>query len=123
MNPSDVSRVVVLLLPACSISVPVASLTVPYAVSAPARLPKENTPELPHPPHGEGSGELPIFAGVSESGAMTNTSSAMVTISWEPSGQSYPPLDHFFAKPGPPLLKVASVRPQRSLLPRARRSC
>jgi len=124
-EPIGFTRVAVLILhawPACSISVPVASLTVPHALSVPARLPKENTPELPHPPHGEGSEELPIFSGVSASDAMTNTSSAMMTISWEPPGQSYPPLDRFFVKPSPQVLKVGSVTPQRPL-PRSRRSC
>jgi hypothetical protein len=127
MNPSDLPRVALLILPAwapvCSVSIPTASLTVPRAVSAPARLPKENMPEVPHPPHGEGSGELAIFTGISASGMMSNTASAMVSSSWEPPGQSHPPLDRFFVNPVPHgMLKFGSVTPQRPL-PRARRSC
>jgi hypothetical protein len=123
MNPSNLSRVAFLVLPACSVSVPAASLTVPYAVSVPARLPEESTPELPHPPHGEGSGDLVIFTGISGSGMMSNTANAMLSPSWEPPGQSHPPLDRFFVKPVPHvMLRVGSMTAQRPL-PRARRSC
>jgi hypothetical protein len=122
MNPSDLSRVAILLLPACSVSVPAASLTVPHAVSVPGRLPEGDTPEPAHPPHGDGSGELLIFTGISTSG-MSNTANASVSTSWEPPSQSHLPLDRFFVKSVPHvMLKIGSVTRQHPL-PRARRAC
>jgi hypothetical protein len=131
MNSSDF--VAVLLLPAlpnCSLTVPVASFkAVPRAVSVPVRLPDDCESSrlcAPNPSHlpDEGSGTSPTFAGIrSASGAMDNAASAMVTTSWEPAGQSHPPVDRFFVKPGSQVLKVGSVTLRHPLLPRARRSC
>ena len=93
----------------------------------PARPPHEDTPELPHPPHGEGSGELPIFVGIGASGAMTNVANtAMISPSWEPPDHNHSAMDRFFLETDPhaqhATLKVGSVHAQRPT-PRARRSC
>jgi hypothetical protein len=96
--------------------------------SCPTPLPGEDTPELPHPPHGEGSGELPIFVGIGASGAQSNVTNAMITsTSWEPPDQNHSAAGHFFLDTDPhakhPTLQVGSVRAQRPMIPRARRSC
>ena len=126
MNPSDIPRIALLLLPACSVS-PAASVAVPQAVSIPARLPEESTPELPHPPHGEGSGELPIFVGIGASGAMTNVANAqIVTSSWDPPDQNHSAIGSFFMETDPDAkhrtVTVNSATARRPM-PRARRSC
>ena len=98
------------------------------APARPARLPEENTPEpdLPHPPHGEGSGELPIFVGIGASGGMNVAITPMVSFSWEPPDQNHSAMDRFFLETDPhtkhTTLKVDSAKAQRPM-PRARRSC
>ena len=99
-----------------------------FTVSCPSPLRDENTPELPHPPHGEGSGELPIFVGIGASGAMSNVvNTAMASSSWEPPDQNHSATGGFFLETDPHAkhmpLKVGSVGAQRPMMPRIRRSC
>jgi hypothetical protein len=103
---------------------PVASLTVPHNGSTPT-LPAEEQPNpdnQPHPPH-QGS----TFLGISGSGAMANTNSAMTVTTWEPPDPGFSSLARLFERQSSArgvMLKVGSVAPQhRPFLPRARRNC
>ena len=83
MNPKEISLVVSLILP-CSIPATTATLTVPVA-QQPIRLPDEKPEPLgDHAPHGEGSGELPTFVGLTASGAVSNVNAIVTTTTWEP---------------------------------------
>jgi hypothetical protein len=97
---------------------------VPFDGSAPT-LPAEEQPNphnQPHPPH-QGS----TFLGISGSGAMANTSSAMTMTTWEPPDPGYSTLARLSERQSSArgvMLKVGSVAPQhRPFLPRARRNC
>jgi hypothetical protein len=99
---------------------PGASLTEPHGFSSPV-LPGEERPGPEHPPH-QGS----TFVGISGSGAMANTSSAMRVTSWEPPDPGYSSLDRRFATQSfarRAMLRVGSVPQNRSFLPRTRRNC
>ncbi|PYV75559.1 MAG: hypothetical protein DMG96_16805 [Acidobacteria bacterium] len=121
MNPKEISLTISFLLP-CAPAPATATLTLPVA-QAPLRFP-DDKPEPTHPPHGEGSGELPSLTGISASGAMANVNAIVTTTTWEPVTGAYPgPAHDFFAKPAHQhMYKVALVTPRR-FLPRARRSC
>lgn len=100
----------------CSALVPSESSTLP---SCPTRLPEEDKHEPEHLPEESGSTISPI----NFSGIMANVQAQVTTVSWEPRGQGYSPLDDFFMKPVPhTTLKVGSVHAPRPM-PRARRSC
>ena len=100
----------------CSASIPSESFALS---SCPTRLPEEDKHEPEHLPEETGSTINPI----NFSGMMANVQAQVTTVSWEPRGQGYSPLDHFFMKPVPhTTLKVSSVHAQRPM-PRARRSC
>jgi hypothetical protein len=126
VNPKELVTVASLFfVPVCPVPIPAASLHLAHAAPAPLRLPDE-TPEPAHPPHGEGSGESPMFVGVvGASGAMSNTANAvMMTPSWEPMSygrfgfdQTSAPSRHHVTS------KVTSATPQRRLPPRVRSSC
>jgi hypothetical protein len=96
------------------------------APAGPARLPEKNTPEVPHPPHGEGSRELPIFVGIGASGRINVAITPIVSFSWEPPDQNHSAMDRFFLETDPhakhTTLKVGPVHAPRPM-PRARRSC
>ena len=102
----------------------VASLTVPPAVPAPARLPEEkpNPENQPHPPE-QGS----TFVGISGSGAMSNTAAVTTISSWDPPDPAYSSLARIFEPQSSArgvMLKIGPVAPQhRPFLPRARRNC
>ena len=112
MDPKGLSLVASLPLLFCPVSNPSASLTALHVVPQPSRLPDE-TPEPAHPPHGEGSGELLVFNGLSASGAISNVQANIVYSSWEPPNRGHSKLD-LFTKPVPLMLKVATVRPPTS---------
>jgi hypothetical protein len=124
MNTPQLSLIASLLL-VCPTSKPGASVTAAHVAHpfVPLRFPDEKQ-EPAHPPHGEGSGDLLIFTGVSASGAISNVQATAVSFTPEPpvGGRSG---FHFVRRPLPPvILRVTSVtRPPRPLLPRARRSC
>jgi hypothetical protein len=72
--------------------------------SVPFRTPQPS--EAIHPSHGEGSGWLPTFAGISASGSIRNVARAATSYSFEPSGHS----GFEFEKPRPTVrLRVAPV--------------
>ena len=126
MAVREISLALSLVVVPCSPVCATATLTVPVA-QQPVRLPDE-TPGPEHPPHGEGSGELPTFAGISASGAMSNVSAAVVTTTlWEPMPSILPdPADRFSHNHNNAhqhhLLKQVIVTPPRAMI-RIRRSC
>jgi len=77
-------------------------------------------PEDQEPPHGEGSGELQIFNGLSASG--TNTSAQVTNYVWQPESTRTGPV---FAQQPSIFLKVGAEHhdSRRPFLPRARRNC
>jgi hypothetical protein len=78
-------------------------------------------PEADHPVHGEGSGELPIFSGIGASGALTNTTNAiLISPPWEPPSSDHHAFDIFRGRPASQMLHVGPVTPRRPFLPRAR---
>lgn len=100
----------------CSASVPSEAFTLS---PCPSRPPQEDKHEPEHLPEESGSTISPI----NFSGIMANVQAQVTTVSWEPRGQGYSPLDHFLMQPVPhTTLKVGSVHAQRPM-PRARRSC
>lgn len=117
----EISLALSLMVP-CSPVCTTATLTVPVA-QQPVRLPGDK-PEPEHPPHGEGSGELPTFVGISASGVMTNTSAVVMTTSWEPVPSILPdPRDQFSAQHDRHrILKINTVTSRRPFV-RIRRSC
>lgn|SRR5579864_1891793 len=129
VNPKEISLVISLVLP-CSMPAATATLTVP-AARQPVRLPDEKPePFGDHAPHGEGSGELPTFVGLTASGAMSNVNAIVTTITWEqlPSIHSAP-FEQFFSHAQNHLmhaqnqvLRVNTVTP-RHFLPPIRRGC
>ena len=122
MVAKEISLALSLVVP-CAPTTAMATLTVPVA-QRPVRLPSEK-PEPEHPPHGEGSGELPTFVGISASGAMSNVSAAvMTTTSWEPVPSILPdPRNQFSAQhDSHHILKINTVMPRRPFI-RIRRSC
>ena len=127
MNPELFRVAFAVGLSVCPVASPAASVTAVRFMYTPARLPPETPDREPvHPPHGEGSGEVPTFTGISASGAMSNAANAAMTVSsWEPLSQVHYERDQFFGPSRPHIkMKVTSATPQqRRLLPRARRSC
>ena len=122
MNPKGLSLVTSLPLLFCPASNAGASLTVLHVAPSAPRLPDE-TPEPAHPPHGEGSGDLLIFTGISASGTITNVSAQAMSYAWEPTSRDRSQFDHLFPKRASRVVLKVLVKPQRPLLPRARRLC
>jgi hypothetical protein len=114
MTDEELSVVASLVLAVCPVSNQGgASITATRIAPAPPRLPDE-TPEPAHPPHGEGSGELLIFTGISASGTISNVHANAVSSLWEPPSRAHSEFDHLVAKRVPRvMLKVSSVAPQR----------
>jgi hypothetical protein len=120
MDARGISLAMSFLLPCPSASA-TATLTLPIA-QAPLHAPEEK-PEPAHPPHGEGSGELPTFSGISASGAMANVNATVTTTSSEPITTADSHHAHyFFAKPVQQKITVITPRSRR-FLPPTRRSC